>query len=177
MARRPPPKVTARWMRSSATWYLERWPATSGRLRRVMMRKIDRSLAHHGGDRDEAAELLDALIEQLTEGGWLNDERFVKARVEELRRRGGSRRAIRAKLAQQSAPRELVDDALAELQEGSERTAAVAYARRRRLGPFRLDPEQRAERRDKDLAAMARAGFSWSEASTVIDSEDVESLE
>ena len=41
-----------------------------------------------------------------------------------------------------------------------EREAALAYARRRRLGPFRL--RERAERRERDIAAMVRAGFALS---------------
>lgn len=169
--------MTERWLRNSAAYYLERWPATTGRLRLVMMRKVDRSLAFWGGDRDEAAEMVEALIVKLSEAGWLDDARFVAARVEELHRRGGSQRAIRAKLAQQRAPRELVDEALVALQGDGERRAAIVYARRRRLGPFRRDLDERPARRDKDLAAMARAGFSWSDASAIIDAEDAESLE
>ena len=37
--------------------------------------------------------------------------------------------------------------------------AAVALARRRRLGPFRQ--KERKEHRDRDLAAMARGGFEY----------------
>ncbi|MDE0409722.1 MAG: RecX family transcriptional regulator, partial [Alphaproteobacteria bacterium] len=45
-----------------------------------------------------------------------------------------------------------------------------ALARRRRLGPWR-DPAERAARRQKDLAAMARAGFRLDVARQVIDAE------
>ena len=48
--------------------------------------------------------------------------------------------------------------------------AARRTARRRRLGPWRGE-DQRAARREKDLAALARAGFSYSVAKTVIDGE------
>ena len=162
-------------MRNSATYYLRRYPATAARFRRVMLRKIDRSLAFHGGDRDEAEALLAALTEQLVDGGWLDDRRFTDARVQELHRRGTSRRGIAAKMAALGAPRELVDDALARLAERSpdpEREAAVALARRRRLGPSRTDPEQRAARREKNLAALARAGFGYGIAKEIIDCED-----
>ena len=52
----------------------------------------------------------------------------------------------------------------------------MALARRRRLGPFRL-PEQRADRRTKDLAAMARAGFAFDVARKVIDATDPDALD
>jgi len=38
--------------------------------------------------------------------------------------------------------------------------AARAYARKRRLGAYR-SPEKRAEYRQKDLASLARQGFSF----------------
>jgi regulatory protein len=42
-------------------------------------------------------------------------------------------------------------------------------ARRRRLGPYR--PAERATFREKDLAALARAGFGFALARSVIDAE------
>jgi len=169
-------------MRNSATHYLQRYPTTTARFRRVMMRKVDRSLAHHGdegGERDRALELLDALTVQLTDGGWLDDARFVTARVQGLHRRGTSQRAIRAKLAQVGAPEPLVQAALAGLEGDPELAAALRLARRRRFGPFQSNEERRVERRDKDLAAMARAGFSYGVARRVLeaDPDQVEELE
>ena len=56
--------------------------------------------------------------------------------------------------------------------------AAFKLARKRRLGPFREpDSEVRAERREKDLATLARAGFSYDVAQQVIDAPSVEELE
>jgi len=49
-------------------------------------------------------------------------------------------------------------------------------ARRRRLGPYRM-PEVRAERRDKDLAALARAGFDYDTARRVIEAETLDDLD
>ena len=55
--------------------------------------------------------------------------------------------------------------------------AAWRLARRRRFGPYRGD--NRAERRDRDLAAMGRAGFGYGIAKTIIDADQTleESLE
>ena len=52
----------------------------------------------------------------------------------------------------------------------------MALARRRRLGPFRAEAE-RADRRHRDLAAMARAGFALAVARKVIDAADVAALD
>ena len=51
----------------------------------------------------------------------------------------------------------------------ADQRAARIFIRRRRLGPYRPDPEVRAERRQRDLAALARAGFSYSVASATLD--------
>ncbi len=72
-----------------------------------------------------------------------------------------------------------VEKALSSL-EGAEEgeaewNAALAYARRRRLGGFRpdrgLSQDEARARRDKDIAAMARAGFDLDTARRVIDRE------
>ena len=54
--------------------------------------------------------------------------------------------------------------------------AAVNLARRRRLGPFRRAGE-RAAMRGKDLAALARAGFSYPIAKRILDAATPEELE
>ena len=58
----------------------------------------------------------------------------------------------------------------------SDDDAARVFARRRRLGPYRTGGK-RDERRDKDLAAMCRAGFSFEIARRIIDAENVDVLE
>jgi regulatory protein len=140
-----------------------------------MRRRIDKSLSFHGGDPDEHARMLDDLVERLTQSGALDDDRWARSRADELHRRGTAQRGIRAKLRQQGVASETVDLALAALKESlaeegdPEVLAAWAYARRRRLGPFRREPSQRAERRKRDLAAMGRCGFPWGIAREVID--------
>ena len=51
--------------------------------------------------------------------------------------------------------------------EDAELASARAYAKRRRLGSYRQPFDDSRERRQKDLAAMARAGFSYGVASDV----------
>lgn len=173
--RRPPRRITSSWMRNSALHYLGRYTATTAQLKRVMTRRIDRSLAHHGGDRQEALEALDQLVEQLCVEGYLDDARYARARAEDLHRRGSSLRGIRAKLWEKGLSGELVDDALARLSEGAgdpELAGALAYARRRRLGPFRREDELDSARRRRELAALGRAGFPMDVARRVVDASD-----
>ena len=83
---------------------------------------------------------------------------------------------IRAKLAETGVDAETAHAALAAFdgdqdQEDAEAAAALRFAERRRLGPWRRDPKVRAERRDRDIAAMARQGFPVRLSIRVIDGE------
>ena len=84
-----------------------------------------------------------------------------------------------AKLAAKGLGRATIERAVAGLEDlvsDPELSAALAFARRKRLGPYRPDAE-RAARRERDLAALDRRGFDLEVARKVIDAEDLEALE
>ncbi len=176
--RRPPKKLDDAWLQRQALDYLRRFTPTTARFRRVMLRKVDRAIdAGTEADREDVAERLERLLERLCEAGYLDDVRLVAARVEQLHRQGTSGPMIRARLAQQEAPQALVERALDALREEGrdvELEAAVAYARRRRLGPWSRDREARRER---ELGSLARAGFGYAVALKVLDADSAEELE
>ncbi len=97
-----------------------------------------------------------------------------KSKARSLTARGTSRSHIIAKLASKGVESETARAAVDRLSteyEEPELEAARRYARRRRLGPYRTEDEARVECRNKDLAAMARAGFAGRVARQVIDSD------
>jgi regulatory protein len=53
--------------------------------------------------------------------------------------------------------------------------AAAAYARRRRLGPWRPENERGAWR-ERDMMRLARAGFNYSLARTIVDAASADDL-
>lgn len=187
--RKVPRKVSRSFLMNAAVYYLQRFSSSRAGVRRVLMGKVRRSLAHHGGDAEEAAAWVDEVLDTLQKQGFLNDATFAEARAHSLAARGTAGRAIRMKLAEKGVDKDTIDAALATLAEevghrtgqgedaNPDLTAAVAYARRRRLGPYRLDPQARADRRDRDMAALARQGFSPAIALQVIDAEDLAELE
>jgi regulatory protein len=169
--RRPPGPVTEAYLRRAALHYLERYAATAEGLRRLLARKAER----RARIRAEAAPdpgLIEAVVTRLAEQGLLDDRRFAEGRAASLRQRGVSARAIRARLQLKGVPSDIADEALSG-EAGSpeaERAAAEAYARRRRIGPYRA--RERALHRERNLAAMARAGFPFAVARAVIDAEE-----
>jgi regulatory protein len=172
--KRPPPKITPSYVENAAMHYLERFSSSTANLKRVLMRKADRSLAHWGGERSDALAVIDAVIMKLAGLGYLDDAAYAAAKARGLHRRGTSGRVIRAALAAKGVASEQADAALGGLADEAEEpdhAACLNLARRRRLGPFRL-AEKQAEFRDKDMAALARAGFSWDVVKRVMAGEE-----
>ncbi len=173
-ARRGPKPVTPDLLEKAALHYLERYASTAENLRRVLMRRVDRWAYKLGGDRDSGARWVEALIVRYTRAGLVDDKRYAEAAAESLRRRGASSRRIRQKLAQKGVDEDVAQAALEEsggAGDAADLRAAVQLARKRRLGPFG-DPKRRRDRRMKDMAALARAGFSYAIARKVVDARD-----
>ncbi|HZH10022.1 MAG TPA: RecX family transcriptional regulator [Microvirga sp.] len=168
-ARKPPRPVTPAYLQRAALAYLERYASSAENLRRVLKRKADRRCRLRGEDAAEFQEMIDEVVAKSLRTGLIDDTRYAEARVATLRRRGGSARAIQAKLSAKGVARTAIAAALDGGEEDDEEKAAHALARRRRLGPYR--PGERAPFRDKDLAALARAGFRFDVARQVVDGE------
>lgn len=170
-------RVTPAYLDRVALHYLERFASSAAHLRKLLLRRVDASACAHDSDPMEGREWVEALIQRYLRSGLLNDELYAEMKATGLQRRGGSTRVIRQKLMAKGLDADQVEKALSGL-EGAEDgqaewQAALAYARRRRLGGFRpdrgLSNDEARARRDKDIAAMARAGFDLETARRVID--------
>lgn len=165
-----PRKVSPRYLENAALHYLKRYAATASQLRRVLLRRVDKSIKFHGGDRTEALGWVDALIARLLHNGLLNDEAYAETKAHSLRGSGRSARVIAQKLRMKGVAADVIARKLADATaEVSEEEAARIWARKKRLGPFRTQAQAREENRQRDLAALARAGFSFGIAKKVID--------
>ena len=177
--RKGPKKATARYLENAALYHLDRYATSRAHLARLLMMRVERSARAHGTDREEGAKQVDAILEKLVRNGLLDDRSFAETRARGLHRRGTSARGIRADLAAKGVATGLIDSALAKLADESEdpeTRAAITYARKRRLGPYR-NTAQRAEKRDRDMAALGRKGFSYDLVRRIIDAKDLEAVE
>ena len=166
---KPPKPVSREWLMRAAAHYLERYASSSENLRRVLSRKVLKRTIARGEDAGDFSALIEEIVTRFEEFGFLDDEAYAEARTRSLRRKGLSERMVQAKLGQKGVAEEAVGKAL-EKDETTEAEAAIRYAKRRRLGPWRS--RERAERRDKDIAAMMRAGFAYGLARDTIDGEN-----
>ena len=162
-------------IKDAALHYLGRYAASTARLRLVLTRRIKRSAKANDLDPEPLLQELERVIAMLLRTGLLNDASFAEGRARSLNRRGGSRRQIAAKLSAAGVPQATTAQALAGLEDelpDAEFAAAIAYAKRRRLGAFRAKLDGSPERRRKDLMAMARAGFALDLARRALAAEE-----
>ena len=163
------PELLEAW----ALGYLGRYASSAENLRRVLTRRARRYSPEAA---QRAAGSIEAIVTRYRESGLLDDAAYAAARAATLQRRGGSMTAIRARLAAKGVAGEVAAEAIAGLHDRAadpDLAAACAFARRRRLGPFRRGA---ADRR-RELAAFARAGFSRRIAEAVLACADDEAVE
>jgi regulatory protein len=177
---RPPKPLTPEFLARAARDYLRRFPSSSGNLKTVLQRRIKRRLQRGHPVPDEALAWVDDVVRVLEEGGGLNDRVYATALSRSLLRQGRSLRGIQQRLRHKKIDPLLAEEILDALRtQGANPDLKAAHncARRRRLGPYARDPEKRKDRRQKDLAALARQGYSYAIASVVIDGEAQEECE
>lgn len=179
MRERRDASLTQEALEKAAAFYLERYASSAENLRRVLLRRVAKAAR---GDDDAAREgraAIEALLARYVAAGLLDDRRYAATKASSLARAGASRFGIRGKLLQKGVAREEVERAVTALDEsgdGSERAAAAALVRRKRLGPYRR-PEDRAAFAAKDLASLARAGFARDLAQRLLRAPDPETLQ
>ena len=155
-----------------ALGYLERYASSAENLRRVLRRRVRRRTSDPEIARELGA-LIDELVERYRGSGLIDDAAYAAARARGRLARGESLRKIAAGLAAKGVDSEERAAALAALRETTpdpELAAACAFARRRRLGPFRRGPIRgdAAGDRQRELAIFARAGFARRQAEAVL---------
>jgi len=162
----------------AALHYLERYASSAANLRRVLMRRVDQAARAGMIERADGATRVGAVIDKLVARRLLDDKAYAEGRARSLSRQGRSKSVIARRLQVKGVAGEALDGALAALaEEGhSDLAGALKLARKRRLGPFRPKAE-RQERRQRDMAALGRAGFSFEIARKVIEAESAEAIE
>ncbi|MDV7338174.1 RecX family transcriptional regulator [Terasakiella sp. A23] len=176
-----PRPITAQSLRNAALRYIDRFATSRENLRQVLMRRVHKSHYHHDTSVQDGIDWVEDILNKLEKANFINDKTYAEGRASALHRKGTSLRVIRMKLVEKGVSEDDINYALDALREETEspdleRDAAIALARRRRLGPWRL-PEKREALKEKDLAAMARAGFSYDLARDIIEAETPEDLD
>jgi len=161
--------------------YLGRFASSAENLRRVLLRRVRKRLPWDREAAAAAAAVIDALVARYRRSWLVDDAAYAAGRARARLRRGQSLRTIRAGLAAKGVAGEdaqAVIDALRDEGGDPDLAAACAFARRRRLGPYRRTPIDDDDAiKEKELAAFARAGFSRDVAEAVLSCTTPEEAE
>lgn len=149
--RRPLPPIDQSALERMALRYVERYATTRAKLVQYLTRKLRERGAD--GTIDVAG-----LADRMAELRYVDDRAFAEARVTAMARRGLGPRRVRDALRHAGVGEDDAGAVADTIDEGA-LAAAIAFARRRRIGPF---AQQQAERdlREKQVGAMVRAGHS-----------------
>ena len=140
-------KLTLKRLKNSALYYLERYEASAGKLRSVLERKLIKA-AKEQTVPPEAHDWIETIIRQMQDLGYINDKRFAENTVRRLSEAGKSRSFIRGKLKLAGIDEEDINTVLADTEDLD---AARLLVQKKHLGhDFK-----------RDLARLARAGFSY----------------
>ncbi len=152
-----------------ALTYVARFATSTAKLERYLARKV-----RERGWEGEREPPIAALVERYVALGYVDDALFARTRAGSLLRRGYGPRRIGQALAEAGIGEEVREESRPS--ESAERRAALALARKRRFGPFGHEPLER-ERREKQLAAMLRAGHRLDTAREIVDAASGEAAE
>lgn len=166
-------KITKQRLKNIALYYLKRYETSVDNLRKVLQRRVnDYVYQNKEFDKYEAFAWIEEIITDFQNYGYVNDERFTEIRIRDYISAGKSVRYIRGKLREKGIDEELVGSVL-DNQEYDEQEAALKFARKKRIGPYRTE-EARAEYRQKDMGTLIRAGFNYDIVIQVMEFDGVE---
>jgi regulatory protein len=171
--RRNPRPIDAARLDEMALAYVARFATSRARLESYLRRKL-----RERGWAGEGEPPLAALAERMIDAGYVDDAAYARARSGSLLRRGYGLRRVDEALGAAG----IADEVRADVRpgEGAARRAALAMARKRGLGPFGAakggGPLDRGLR-EKQIAAMLRAGHPLDSARELVDARSTEAAE
>lgn len=167
--RRAPKPLDSARLEELALAYVARFATSRAKLEGYLARKL-----RERGWAGEGEPPVAALAARFVAAGYVDDSAFARAKSGSLLRRGYGQRRIGEALGAAG----IGEDIRAEVRagEGARRQAALVMARKRRLGPFGPPPADRAAR-EKQIAALLRAGHSLDSARELVNAASVEAAE
>ena len=157
-------------LKDLALAYVARFATTGAKLEAYLARK----LRERGSVESAPVPDVRRIVERMIELRYVDDEVYAKAKAGSLLRKGYGGRRVEQALREAGVDEDLREEMRPA--ESSARQAAYALASRRRFGPFATELPER-DKREKQIAAMIRAGHGFDTARQIIEAETVEAVE
>ena len=165
--KRSPRPIDAARLDELALAYVARFAASAAKLESYLKRKL-----RERGWAGEGEPDVNELVARLVGAGYIDDAAYARAKAGTMRRRGLGERRVDQALNAAGVAAELREEVRPD--ESEQRRAALVFAKRRRLGPFGAVDFTGLDRasREKQLAAVLRAGHRLDHARAVIQAPD-----
>ena len=152
--------ITEQRLRNIALFYLERFDASTTKLRQVLKRRVQHQKMQGIIIDNQASKWIENVIHEMIRLGYINDERYTENAVRRLSQQGKSTSFIRQKLLSEGLSSEIIEPFL---HPESDLEQARIFIKKKRLG----------QNWEKDLAKLARAGFSYEIAKQALEETGV----
>jgi len=167
-------KVSEGYLERAALHYLGRFSSTEANLKQVLERKVRHRNLENSPATDEQLKWIESVAAKCVRLGYVDDAVYAEQRFNGLLRKGKPLRSIAQDLRHKGVSSDIIEAILSSAQDNGEPdvTAAAAYARRRRFGPFRRAVQDVDAKLEKEKAAMMRAGFSYGLVQKILSSTE-----
>lgn len=149
--------------------YVARFATSAAKLEAYLHRKL-----RERGWAGEGEPPVAALVARFVAAGYVDDEAYARSKAGSLLRRGYGQRRVSQALGAAGIDEEVREAVRAGA--AVQRCSALALARKRGFGPFGRSLADRAQR-EKQIAAMLRAGHPLDSARELVNAASVEAAE
>ncbi len=159
--------MTEKRLYNITLFYLSKYDSCREKVRQMLIRRIEKARQRGEDIPPNVHQLIDNVLNKMCSLGYINDERYAENQVRILSRQGKSSTAILQKLSLAGIDTLTIRSFLLEREE-TEAQRAFLWLKRRSKGGFRLKKtladEDKKILHQKDLASLARNGFSYADA-------------
>ena len=157
-------------IRKFAYSYLEKYSPSKQQLRTYLFKKLIKT-NQKKSSKKEAFNLIDSVISTLVDQKLLSDKYYSDTKSKAFLKRGYSLNKIRYNLIKKGIDEKYIKDSISKIKENESNPdffSAIKMCKRRRIGPCR-EESNRPLFYKKDIAILARSGFSYELSKKVLE--------
>lgn len=162
--------LTSKRLTNIALYYLGRYESSVEQLRKILSRRVLKEKLKGADIPADVESVIESILAKMVSDGYVDDRRFAESVARKCQTAGKSRQFLIGKLKTAGIDADLIrelTDGLAD----SDLDAARRFVQKKKIGRCR-PLERQKECFKKDLAAMARAGFSFDVAKKALETDE-----
>ena len=172
--KRPAKKITPQRLKNIGLYYLKRFESSVENLRSVLQKRVNQYAKENPDfNKQEAYQWVEDVLTEFEKLHYLDDKRFTEIKVRSYLAAGKPARYIQNKLREKGIANAQIEDMLDDFGYNPQEMA-LKLAKRKKIGPFRPDEELRKINRQKDMAALIRAGFDYDVVAEIMGTDFID---